>query len=131
MTQHFKGFDPAADKCVGATKDLYDKAAVVAKESATALTEIVDMAWNSTKMLNDKMAENLASNIAAAFEAGREIAAAKSLMEVGKLQAELVQRLATQTTEQTREFVDLSTHASQQVLEKIQALVWKTFTSFA
>ena len=135
MNQHFKqangGFQDSnaqaiADKGVAATKEFYEKAAVVAKDGARTLTDIVDTAWNTTKMLNDKFAQNVANNVDAAFVAAREIATAKSLPEIGKAQTDFVQKLATQTTEQAKELVDISTSATQQVLVRAQALMTMT-----
>jgi hypothetical protein len=48
-------------------------------------------------------------------------AKAQSLPEALKLYTEFFQKLATQTTEQTKEFFDLSTRATQHVLEQVQA----------
>ena len=50
-----------------------------------------------------------------------EIAAAKSLAEIGRIQSEYAQQLAAKTSEQTKEFVDLSTRAAQHLIEKAQA----------
>jgi hypothetical protein len=57
------------------------------------------------------------------------IATAKSLSEIAKLQMDFIQKLATQATEQTKEFVDLSARATQQVFEKTQTIATKSFKS--
>jgi phasin family protein len=116
-----------AEKSIAASKDLYDKTAAIATESSKAFTEITDTAWGSTKMLNEKVVENVTHNIEAAFAAVREIAAAKSLPEMARLQSEHFQKLAAQATEQTKEFVDLSTRATQHVFERVQAAASKPF----
>jgi hypothetical protein len=110
-----------AEKGVSTSREIYTKTAALAHESAKALSEIADTAWGSTKMLNEKVVQNVAANIEAAFAAAHEIAAAKSLAEVGRIQSEYAQRLAAKTTEQTKEFVDLSTRAAQHLIEKAQA----------
>ena len=56
------------------------------------------------------------------------MAGAKSLPEIAKLQREFVQKFAAQSMRQTTELYDLSTRASQNVLEKVQALNAKPFT---
>ena len=91
------------------------------------MTEIADTAWGSTKMLNDKIAQNLAANAEAAFSAAQAIAAAKSLPEIAKLQSEYVQKFAAKAAEQTKEFFDLSARATQHVFEKAQAAATKSF----
>jgi hypothetical protein len=57
------------------------------------------------------------------------MATAKSLSEIAKLQMDFIQKLATQATEQTKEFVDLSARATQQVFEKTQTIATKSFKS--
>jgi hypothetical protein len=115
-----------AEKTVTTTKEFYEKAAAAAHDGAKALTEIADAVWGSTKLLNEKMAQNLTANVEAAFAAAQQIAAAKSLPEIGKIQTEFVQKLSVQTTEQTKEMVDLSTRATQHLFEKAQEVASKS-----
>jgi hypothetical protein len=116
-----------AQQGVAASKELYTKTAAAAHDGARAMTEIADTAWGSTKMLNDKIAQNLAANAEAAFAAMHAMATAKSLPEIAKLQSELGQKLATQAAEQTKEFFDLSARAAQHLFEKAQAAAAKPF----
>ena len=88
---------------------------------------IADTAWGSTKLLNDKIAQNLTANVEAAFAAMQAMATAKSLPEIAKLQSEFSQRFAAQAAEQTKEFFDLSTRATQHLFEKAQAAAAKPF----
>jgi len=118
-----------AQQGVAATQEMYAKTAAVAQDGAKAFTEIADTAWGSTKMLNDKVAQNVTINFEAAFEAAQKIATAKSLPEIMKLQSEYFQKFFAQATEQTKEFVDLSTRATQLVFEKAQAATSKSFKS--
>ena len=115
-----------AEKTVTTSKEFYEKAAAAAHDGAKALTEIADAAWGSTKLLNEKLAQNMTANVAAAIAAAPQIAAAKSLPEIGKIQTEFVQKLSVQTTEQTKEMVDLSTRATQHLFEKAQAVASKS-----
>jgi hypothetical protein len=115
-----------AEKTVTTSKEFYEKAAVAAQDGAKALTEIADAAWGSTKMLNEKLAQNLSANVNAAFAAAQQLAAAKSLPEISKIQTEFVQKLSAQATEQTKEMVDLSTRATQHLFEKAQAAASKS-----
>jgi len=110
-----------AEKTVTTSKEFYDKAARAAQDGAKALTEIAEAAWGNTKLINEKWAQNVAANVEVAFQAAQELASAKSLPEIGKIQTEFVQKLTRQATEQTKEMVDLSTRAGQHLLEKAQA----------
>ena len=116
-----------AQQGVTASKDFYSKTAEAVRDGATVMTEIADTAWGSTKMLNDKIAQNLAANAEAAFSAAQAIAAAKSLPEIAKLQSEYVQKFAAKAAEQTKEFFDLSARATQHVFEKAQAAATRSF----
>jgi hypothetical protein len=80
-------------------------------------------------MLNGKIVQNLTSNVEVAFATAQAMATAKSLSELGKLQIDFIQKLATQATEQTKEFVDLSARATQHVFEKTQIIATKWFKS--
>jgi hypothetical protein len=53
------------------------------------------------------------------------MAGAKSLPEIARLQIDFFQTLSTQATEQAKEFVGLSTRASQYLIEKVQAAATK------
>jgi phasin family protein len=116
-----------AEQGVAASKDFYEKTATATQDGAKALTEIAESAWGSTKMLNEKLMQNLTANFEATFTAAHAIATAKSLPEIVKLQSDYIQKLTAQATEQTKEFIDLSTRASQHVFEKAHAATSKTF----
>ncbi len=115
-----------AEKSIATSKDLYEKAAAAAQDGAKALTDVADTAWGSTKMLNEKVVQNVTANVESVFAAAHEIISAKSLQEAAKLQGEYLQKFAAQATEQTKEFVDLSTRATQHVFEKVQAAASKS-----
>lgn len=117
----------AAQKGVAATQEMYAKTAAVAQDGAKAFTEIADTAWSSTKILNEKIVQNVTANFEAAFAAAQKIATANSLPEIMKLQSEYFQKFVAQATEQTKEFVDLSTRATQHVFEKAQSATTKSF----
>jgi phasin family protein len=110
-----------AQQSVAKTHEFYAKSAATAQESAKVLTEVAETAWGSTKMLNEKLVQNFTANIEASFVVAHAIAKAQSLPEALKLQTEFFQKLAAQTTEQTKEFFDLSTRATQHVFEQVQA----------
>lgn len=110
-----------AQQGVAASRELYTKTAAVAQDGAKVMTEMADTAWGSTKMLNEKIVQNLTANAEAAFAAAQAMSNAKSLPEIAKLQSDFVQKFAAQATEQTKEFFDLSTRATQHLMEKAQA----------
>jgi phasin family protein len=120
-----------AQQGVAKTHEFYKKSAAAAQESTKVLTEVADTAWGSTKMLNEKLAQNLTANIEASFTAAHAIAKAQSLPEAFKLHTEFFQKLARQTTEQTKEFFDLSTRATQHVAEQVQAAAAKAMKPVA
>jgi hypothetical protein len=106
---------------VAISKEIYAKTAAAAQDGAKILIEIADTAWDSTKMLYKKMVQSLTANAEAAFNAAQAIATAKSLPEIAMLQSAFAQKFAAQAREQTKEFFDLSTRATQHLLEKAQA----------
>jgi phasin family protein len=120
-------FQAAAEQGVAASKELYEKAAIAGQDNLKALTEIAETAWGSTKTLNEKAVHNVMANWAAIFDVAQAIASAKSPAEIAKLQSDFVQKFAAKATDQTKEFVDLSTRATQHVFERVQAV---TATSF-
>ena len=123
-----KNFQALSEDVVAASKGFYDQATAAGLEQTKVLTDIADTAWGSTKMLNEQVAQNVISNVEATFAAALLMAGAKSLPEIAKLQREFVQKFAAQSMQQTTELFDLSTRASQNVLEKVQALNAKPFT---
>ena len=114
-----------AQQSVAKTQEFYTKTTAAAQESAKVLTEVAETAWVSTKVLNEKFVQNMTANIDASFAAAHAIAKAQSLPEAFKLHTEFFQKLAAQTTEQTKEFFDLSTRATQHVFEKVQTAATK------
>jgi phasin family protein len=117
-----KNFQVAAENALAASKSFCDKATAATLNHGKALTDIADTAWGSTKVLNERVIQNLISNIEVTFAAAHLIVGAKSLPEISKLQHEFLQKLAAQSMEQATELVEISTRAFQPVLEKVQAL---------
>jgi hypothetical protein len=106
-----------AQESVARSREIYRVSASAAQGGARLFVEVAETAWGSAKLLNDKLARNVASNAAAAFGAAEACAKAGSLMELATLQGNFLQQLLATTSEQTREFIDLSTRATQRVLE--------------
>jgi hypothetical protein len=118
-----------AQQGVAASREVYAKAAAAALDGAKVMNEIADTAWASTKILNERIVRSMAANAEAAFNAAQAIASAKTLPEIAKLQSDFVRKLATQTTEQTREILDLSTRVTQHLFETAQSAAAKSFRS--
>jgi hypothetical protein len=116
-----------AEAGVAASKDLYDRSTAAAAESTRAVTEIADTTWGSMKMLRELAARNTADNVEIAFAAAREMARATSLVEIGRIQAQFMQALVAQATEQATQFIDLSTRATQHLLEKAHDATVESF----
>lgn len=112
---------------VGKSREFYLKAAAATQDGAKVLTELAETTWSSTKMLNDKVLQNVSANAEATFDAAQAIAKAKSPPEVAKIQTEFVQQLTSRVTAQSKEFLDLSVRATQQVFEAMQAAANKSF----
>jgi hypothetical protein len=116
-----------AEQSVATSRQIYARSAAAAQDSARIMTEFADAAWGSAKLLNEKLVQNAAANAEAAFSAAHAMVRAGSIPEIARLQGEFAQRFATQTAEQTKEFFDLSTRATQHLFEKAQAAAEKAF----
>jgi len=115
-----------AQEGVARSRELYVKSAAAAREGAKLLTEVAETAWSSTKVLNDKILQNVAVNTEAMFDAAQAIAKAGSLPELAKLQSDYVQQFVSTTNVQAKEFYDLSTRATQHLVETVQAAAGKS-----
>jgi len=116
----------AMQDSVGKSREFYSKAAAATQDGAKVLTELADTAWSSTKMLNDKIIQNATANAEATFDAAQAIVRATSFSEVAKIQTEFVQQFTAKAATQSKEFFDLSTRATQHVIETAQAAASKS-----
>jgi hypothetical protein len=115
-----------AQEGVAKSRELYAKSSAAAQESAKLLTEVAETAWSSTKVLNDKILQNVAANTEAMFDAAQAIAKAGSVPEAMKLQGQFLQQLVATSSTQAKEFYDLSTRATQHLVETVQAAAGKS-----
>jgi hypothetical protein len=115
-----------AQEGVAKSRELYAKSSTAAQEGAKLLTEVAETAWSSTKVLNDKFLQNVAANTEAMFDAAQAMARAGSLPEVAKLQGDYLQKVVATTSVQAKEFYDLSTRATQHLVETVQAAAGKS-----
>jgi hypothetical protein len=110
-----------AQDSVARLHEVYRLSSAAARGGARLFIEVAETAWGSARLLNDRVVRNVDANTAAAFDAAEACARAGSLMEVAALQGNYLQLLLAATSEQTRELLDLSTRATQHVLETMQA----------
>jgi hypothetical protein len=115
-----------AQEGVAKSRELYSKSSAAAQEGAKLLTEVAETAWSSTKVLNDKILQNVAANTEAMFDAAQAIAKAGSVPEAMKLQGQFLQQLVATSSTQAKEFYDLSTRATQHLVETVQAAAGKS-----
>ena len=106
---------------VARSREFYRQSAATAQGGVRIFAEVAETAWGSAKLLHDKVARNVAANTEATFDAAEACAKAGSLLEIATLQGDFLRQFLAATTEQTREFVDLSTRATQHVLETMQS----------
>jgi hypothetical protein len=109
-----------AQQGFGWAQEFYRQSAAASHGGARLWVDVAETAWSSVKLLNDKVVRSLAENAEAAFEAAEACARADSLDAIVALQGDFVRRLLARTSEQTREFIDLSVRASQHLLETIE-----------
>jgi hypothetical protein len=109
-----------AQESVVKTREVYRKSAAAAQGGARLFAEVAESAWGSARLLNDQVVRNAASNAEAAFNAAEACAKATSLLEIVTLQGDFLRQLLATTSEQTKEFFDLSARATQHVVETMQ-----------
>jgi hypothetical protein len=119
-------FQAAAQDAVERTRDLYARSAAAAQDGTKLLTEVAETAWANTKLLNDKLLSNVASNAEAAFDFSAAVAKAQSLTDIARLQSEFLQALSANANAQAKEFLDLSARATQHLIETMQSAVGKS-----
>ena len=109
-----------AQETVARSREFYRQSAAAAQGGARLFVEVAESAWGGARLLNHKIARNVASNTQAAFDAAEACARGGSLFEIAALQGNFLRQFLVATSEQTRELVDLSARATQHVLETMQ-----------
>jgi hypothetical protein len=111
---------------VGKSGEVYSNAATATQDGTKVLTDLADLAWSNTKMLNDKIIQNATANAEAVFDAALAVARAKSFSEAARIQSEFVQQLTAKAVAQSKELFDLSSRSTQHVIENAQAAASKS-----
>ena len=119
----------AALQGVATSKEFFSKATEAMQDGTKIMIDMADSAWSTTKMLNDKIVRNMTANTEAIFSAAQAMATAKSLPEIASIQSKFVQKFAEQASEQTKDFFELSTRATQHMIEQVQAAASKSFNA--
>ena len=114
------GVQAMAQESIVRTWELYRRSAAAAQGAARLMTEVAETAWGSARLLNDKAVRNIASNAEATFAAAEACARAGSIAEIATLQADFLRSMLAATSDQSKEFADLSTRAAQHVIETMQ-----------
>ena len=110
----------AAQRSFRWAQEFYRHSAAASHGGARLWADVAETAWSSAKLLNDNVARSVTENAEAAFEAAEACARADSLDTIVALQSDFVRGLLARTSEQTREFIDLSVRATQHLLETIE-----------
>lgn len=106
---------------VSKTREVYEKAASVARDQAKVAEDMVLNGQASAKNLGSKLIENAVANTEAAFEAAQAMARARSLPEAAKIQADFMQRQMALAGQQTREFFEISTRMAQETMQSLNS----------
>ena len=106
-----------AGQNVAFAHECFDLSSSSAQEGAKALAEVIETIWGSAKVLHMRMLQNMAVQTNALFSAAHAITQANSVHEVLQLQSELCLQGLMTTSDQAKEFVDLSARAGQHVIE--------------
>jgi len=77
--------------------------------------------------MSEKIGANAAASTEATFEAAQAIARAKTVPEVGRLQAEFVQQQFATTTAQAQELFELSIKVSQRTFGVVSEAASRSF----
>jgi hypothetical protein len=98
-------------------RECFDMSTSSAQEGAKALAEVIETIWGSTKLLQMRILQNMAVHATAVFATAYAMTQATTVPEVVQLQSELCLKGLTTTSDQAKEFVDLSARAGQHVIE--------------
>jgi hypothetical protein len=112
---------------VAKTREVYEKAATVAKDQTKAAEEIMLAGQAGAHTLGSKILENTVTNAEAAFDAAQAIARARTVPEAARLQAEFMQKQMATAGAQTRELFELSSRIAQQTFASFNAVASKSF----
>ena len=116
-----------AEESVAKTREAYRMINTIAMDGAKVLEDVLLTAQAGAKALGEKVMTNVHTTAEAAFDAARAIARARTLPEVARIQADLMQNQVAVANAQTKELLDLSANIAMQTLKTVNGAVTKTF----
>jgi phasin len=116
-----------AEDGVAKTREAFDKMQAVSKDGVKTMENVMLTAQAGARSLGEKVMRNVEINTEAAFDAAEQIAKAKTLPEVLKLQTSFFQQQMNASAAQAKELFELSTKVAQQTFETVNAATAKSF----
>ena len=116
-----------AEDSVSKTREAFHRMNGVAKDGVKVVEEIVLASHAGAKTIGEKLMHNTAVNTEAAFDAAQQMARAKSVQEIARLQADFFQQQMAAASAQTKELFELSTKVSRQTFETINSAAQRSF----
>ena len=101
-----------AEQSVEQAKKAFDTFMATAQKTASSIDGQASAAQSGAKDLRQKAMTFAEKNVAASFELAQKLVHAKDLEEVGRLQAEFVQRQSRALAEQAQELGETATRAA-------------------
>lgn len=119
-----------AEDTVAKSREAFQRVNVMAKDGVKVAEEIMLASHAGAKTIGEKMMHNTAVNTNAAFDAAQQMARAKSMQELARLQADFFQQQFAAATQQSRELFELSSKVARQTFETANAAATKSFDQF-
>ena len=116
-----------AEDTVAKSREAFQRVNVMAKDGVKVAEEIMLASHAGAKTIVEKMMHNTAVNTNAAFDAAQQMARAKSMQELARLQADFFQQQMAAASAQTKELFELSTKVSRQTFETISGATQRSF----
>jgi hypothetical protein len=115
-----------AEESIARTRETYQKINSVAKDGVKGVEEMVLTAQAGAMALGQKVLNNATANTEAVFDAAQAIARARTLPEVVRLQADVMQQQLAVANAQTKELFDLWAKIAKQTFETASAAATNT-----
>ena len=119
-----------AEQGVAKSREAYAQLATVAQENAKTAQTVLTVAQTGARTLGERLLDNTTRNTEAVFAAASEMARAKSLPEVAKLQADFMRRSFEIAGLQTKEFFELSAQIAKHTFETMNTATAQTVKTF-
>ncbi len=117
----------ATEENITKTREVYEKASVVAKDTGKAIEGLSDTAQKGAKQISDKIMTNIEGNTEAAFKAAAAVAKARSLPEAAKLNTDFFQQQIAIANEQSKELYEMASKLAKKNADAWNSTAAKTF----